>query len=156
MSGAFVQFYRNNLSAFCQLPDHFVYYFHTVTKPTYYIIKQTKKKLAHASSHGTGDVDAKYHHGALLALTTGGFCCRSRADHVGDVRLSWNFLGKDINNVPLVTEFTLPDLHETSPRPLVTLVTCTKSQFSQVGLLCTRDQKTFSIYANSIQVSLML
>jgi len=76
---------------------------HTATR------KQTKSP-AYMATHWTGDINAEYHHGALVAMATGGCCRWSRADHVSDVRLGWNLVDCDVNHVPLVTELTLPDL----------------------------------------------
>jgi len=72
-----------------------------------------RKKIAHPSTHRTGHINAKYHHGALVALTTGSCCCRRRADHVSNIWLSRNLLSQDVNNVPLVTELAQPNLQKT-------------------------------------------
>jgi len=64
------------------------------------------------STHRTGDINAEYHHGALVALATGGSSCRSRTGHVSNIWLRGHLLSKDVNDVPLTAELAHPDLHK--------------------------------------------
>ena len=70
------------------------------------------KKTAHMFTHRTGHVHTKYHDGVLVAFTTGACCCWSRANHVSNIPLSWNLLRKNLNDVLLVAELTLPNLQQ--------------------------------------------
>ena len=75
-------------------------------------LTKTHKEInqTHPTTHRAGDINAEYHHGALVALATGGCCCWSRVDHVSDVRISRNLVFSDVNYVTFVAELTTPDL----------------------------------------------
>jgi len=66
-----------------------------------------------ADTHAAGDINTEYDAGFINATTTCSRCCRRWLHHIRHVRKLWDLIRQNVDSVSLITELTLPYLHQT-------------------------------------------